>query len=302
VIYAPRDTHNAGVEDGEAPTARFRRFLGVLIPLAAVAYIFAGVYDFDARWPDGIALGDAVQDEGMIISAVGKSGIAKFISYEAGERCVRLSPRARTQIAKLDAKGDAAYDARVRLIPRFGRDICGTSPIPFSRFYDIVSVDKAAVIGCAPDRFIALGRQCSVPKTNPLPETPPAIPAVAPLPLEKPTKDGDPPPPVPYRPFAAEPPPPVIGLDGANVSMSDFYPDYALQREQQGAVRVSVTYVPNGRSISCTVLQSSGSSALDRQTCRLVGNHPMFTPPAANIDPQQREVTISQGVRWALPQ
>jgi TonB family protein len=307
VIFAPRDTHNAGVEDGEASTAKLRRFLGVLIPLIAIGYIASVAFDFDARWPNGITIGDAVNDAGLIVGVDRKTAVTTLTSYESGTRCVRFLPRAQSQMARLGAKQGAVYDVGVTLIPKIGRDLCNTSPIPFGRFYEIVSVERAAVIACAPDVFIARGRQCALPEVNPAAlELPPVITTPAP-PIETPTNDIDPPPAVPYRPFGAEPPPPVQGLDGDNVSFEDFYPPSAIRLEQEGVVRVRVTHVANRGSISCTVLESSGYSALDRQTCRLVGNHRLFTPSItnagvrSNVDIRNGEATIVQGVRWVLP-
>lgn len=307
MIFAPRDTHNAGVEDGEASTAKLRRFLGVVIPLIAIGYIALVGFDFDARWPNGIALGSVAKDSGLIAVVDGKTGSAKLTSYEKGERCVQLSPSAQAQIANIGTKMGAVYDVRVSMIARFGRNICKTSPVPFRRFYEIVSVESVAIIGCDPDTFIARGRQCELPKLNPVAEAIPPVASVPAAAIETPTNDTDPPPAVPYRPFGAEPPPRVLGLDGANVSFEDFYPPLAIRLEQEGVVRVRVTHVSNRGSVSCTVLESSGYSALDRQTCRLVGNHRLFTPSIvnagvrSNTDIRNGEVTIVQGVRWVLP-
>jgi TonB family protein len=307
VIFAPRDTHNAGVEDGEASTAKLRRFLGVLVPLIAIGYIGSVAVDFDARWPNGIAIGGVATDGGLIADFDSKSALAKFTSYEKGARCVRLSPRAQAQIKSVGTKSGTVYDVRVSLTPHFGRNICKTSPVPFGRFYEVVSVENAAVIGCAPNTFIARGRQCDLPKLNPVAETVSPVITTPEPPIETPTNDIDPPPATPYRPFGAEPPPPVQGLDGDNVSFEDFYPPSAVRLEQEGVVRVRVTHVANRGSISCTVLESSGYSALDRQTCRLVGNHRLFTPSItnagvrSNADIRNGEATIVQGVRWVLP-
>jgi TonB family protein len=307
MIFAPRDTHNAGVEDGEASTAKLRRFLGVVIPVVAVGYIALVGFDFDARWPNGIALEDVAADSGLLAGVDSKTGVTTLTSYENGERCARLSPRAQTQIASIGAKPGAVYDVRISTIARLGRSNCKTSPIPFGRFYEVVSVNNAAVIGCAPDTFIARGQTCELPKLDPVAEAATPAPPVPAGEAEKPTNEADPPPAVPYRPFGAEPPPPVVGFDGENVSFEDFYPPSAIRLEQEGVVRVSVTHVANRGSISCTVLKSSGYSALDRQTCRLVGNHRLFTPSIAkvgarnNADSGNGEVTIVQGVRWVLP-
>lgn len=307
MIFAPRDTHHAGVEDGEASTAKLRRFLGVLVPLAAIGYIGSVAFDFDARWPNGIAIGGAVNDAGLTSAVDSKTAVTKLTSYESGTRCVRFSPRAQSQLARVGGKQGAVYDVRVTIMPKIGRNICKTSPIPFGHFYEIVSVDNAAVIGCAPDDFIARGRQCTLPAIKPTTEALPPLAATPVPPIETPTNDIDPPPAAPYQPFGAEPPPRVLGLDDENVSLDDFYPPIAVRLEQEGVVQVRVRYVANKGSISCIVLRSSGYSALDRQTCRLVGNHRLFTPSITNAgvrnkaDIRNGEATIVQGVRWVLP-
>ena len=302
MIFRSKDTHNAGVEDGEAPTAQLRRFFGILSPLLALGYLALMALDFDAHWPNGIAIGVVAQDAGLIAEGDRNATAFKLSSYESGERCIIMPPALRAQLARAGGKQGMFYDVRVGMIPRLGRNLCKTSQIPFGRFYEVVSVDSAVAIGCAPDVFIARSRQCELPKVNQSVERvpPPAIVPSAP-PIELATNDVDPPPPAPYRPFAGQRPPPVLGLDGPSIDLADFYPSSAVRLEQEGVVRVRVIYIPNNGSISCTVLESSGYSALDRQTCRLVGNHRLFTPSARGED-GDGEVTITQGVRWTLPE
>jgi protein TonB len=77
------------------------------------------------------------------------------------------------------------------------------------------------------------------------------------------------------------------------------YPDSARRREEQGTVRVSYTIAADGRVTSCNVVASSGSSALDTTTCRIIRNRFRFSP-AMDSNGNPVPETKSQSVRWQL--
>src|SRR3954471_20556390 len=73
------------------------------------------------------------------------------------------------------------------------------------------------------------------------------------------------------------PPPPRLTIEPARaradlhsyVSNAD-YPDAAIRNEEQGTTRFRLLVGANGKVVDCAIPGSSGSSALDSATCRLM--------------------------------
>ena len=82
-------------------------------------------------------------------------------------------------------------------------------------------------------------------------------------------------------------------------SMND-YPASALRNEEQGTVGARVEVDPSGRVAGCTVTSSSGSSALDAATCRIMRVRVRYRPA---LDGRMRPVPGATLVRvtWQLP-
>jgi periplasmic protein TonB len=136
----------------------------------------------------------------------------------------------------------------------------------------------------------------------PPPDTPqPPPPVTTPPPMQRfenlppPPVAAPPPPPVPapYVPPAppappAPPPPPVTveparaRANLASYVSNDDYPASALRNEEQGTTGFRLTIGPDGRVTNCVVTSSSGSSALDSATCRLMRSRARFTPARDN--------------------
>jgi protein TonB len=78
------------------------------------------------------------------------------------------------------------------------------------------------------------------------------------------------------------------------------YPASAQRAEEQGTVRVRLDVGANGRVTSCTVSSSSGSSALDAATCRILRSRARFTPARdSNGNPAPDTIT-SPPITWRL--
>jgi periplasmic protein TonB len=77
------------------------------------------------------------------------------------------------------------------------------------------------------------------------------------------------------------------------------YPPAALRREEQGTVRVGFTIGTDGRVTSCNVLQSSGSSALDSTTCRIILSRFRYEPARDSFGNPVVE-TRTQPVTWRI--
>ena len=99
--------------------------------------------------------------------------------------------------------------------------------------------------------------------------------------------------------FACPGRPPSRVTSEPPLELWDYYPAAALRAEQEGPARVRVTRDGSGTPTGCTVVQSSGHPLLDRQTCRLVGTDPLFTPDAMER-PDRIGEPVEQTIRWQL--
>ena len=123
---------------------------------------------------------------------------------------------------------------------------------------------------------------------TPMPYTPPAQTYVEPAP----------PPPPPPAPKKLEPARAKANL-GSYVSDAD-YPASAQRNEEQGTTRFRLTVGADGRVTGCTVTGSSGSSALDSATCRLMKTRARFTP-ARDSNGNKTSDSVSSAIKWVLP-
>lgn len=95
--------------------------------------------------------------------------------------------------------------------------------------------------------------------------------------------------PLPATVTPPEPKAPIAAL----VSYQD-YPSSALRSGEQGIVKFRLTVGPNGRVTGCAITASSGSSALDSTSCRILKSRARFRPArdsagmpvAADVDSQ----------------
>ena len=92
--------------------------------------------------------------------------------------------------------------------------------------------------------------------------------------------------------------PPATGL-ASYISARD-YPREALRRREQGRVEFELAVSPEGRVAGCRILASSGSAALDAQTCVIMTERPRLTP-ARDAEGRPTTDTIRSAVRWVLP-
>jgi protein TonB len=79
------------------------------------------------------------------------------------------------------------------------------------------------------------------------------------------------------------------------------YPISAIRAEEQGTTRFRLQVGPDGRVTGCTVTGSSGSSALDTATCRLMKSRARFTP-ARDSDGKATSDSYASSIRWILPE
>jgi periplasmic protein TonB len=81
---------------------------------------------------------------------------------------------------------------------------------------------------------------------------------------------------------------------------TDDYPAAAIRVEAEGTTRFTLAIGANGRVTSCTVTGSSGNSALDAATCRILRARARYTPAR---DQHENPVSgqDSGSVTWRLP-
>jgi len=113
-------------------------------------------------------------------------------------------------------------------------------------------------------------------------------------------------PPAPPAPPPPPPPPPPKKVEAARakadlrslVSDAD-YPASAVRSEEEGTTGFRLEVGPNGRVTNCTVTSSSGSSALDSATCRIMKSRARFTP-AIDSNGNPTSDSVSSRITWRL--
>ena len=88
-------------------------------------------------------------------------------------------------------------------------------------------------------------------------------------------------------------------LNPNGIVTADDYPLVSLTREQEGRVTVRLRIDPTGLVTRCEIIQSSGHTALDEQTCALFRARARFEPAR---DAKGRYVadTYTQRVNWRI--
>ncbi|MBV8686017.1 MAG: energy transducer TonB [Alphaproteobacteria bacterium] len=112
----------------------------------------------------------------------------------------------------------------------------------------------------------------------------------------------EPPPPLPSPP---PPPPPHIEPARAKANLASYvsdsdYPSIAIRAEEQGTTRFRLAVGPDGKVSDCIVTGSSGSSALDQATCRIMKARARFTPARDGAGRPTGD-TVANAIRWVLP-
>jgi protein TonB len=110
---------------------------------------------------------------------------------------------------------------------------------------------------------------------------------------------------VPPAPVPAPPPPRIVPPQRARANLNSYfsaddYPAAALRGNDQGTTGFSLTIGANGRVEACTVTSSSGSSALDQATCRILRSRARYTP-ARDQSGNPTSGRDSGRVTWRLP-
>jgi protein TonB len=86
----------------------------------------------------------------------------------------------------------------------------------------------------------------------------------------------------------------------ASYVSDEDYPATAARNEESGTTRFKLAVGPDGRVKECSVTSSSGSSALDSTTCKLMRQRAKFTP-AMDSNGRPTGDTVASAIRWVLP-
>ncbi len=110
---------------------------------------------------------------------------------------------------------------------------------------------------------------------------------------------------VPKAEPAVAPPPKKVAPARAKANLASYvsdadYPSSAIRNEEAGTTRFRLVVGTDGKVTQCTVTGSSGSSALDSTTCRLMKQRAKFTP-ARDSDGRLVSDSVSNAIRWVLP-
>jgi TonB family protein len=83
--------------------------------------------------------------------------------------------------------------------------------------------------------------------------------------------------------------------------LSDYYPEGALKRGEQGTVGFRIGVEREGWVGSCEVTRSSGFKALDRETCEIIVQYAQVTP-IVSADGTPVRALQDGYISWKLPQ
>lgn len=107
-------------------------------------------------------------------------------------------------------------------------------------------------------------------------------------------------PPAATAPASAGQPARPLGDPNGWIGLED-YPAAAWDARQEGAVRVRLSVAPLGFVDGCTVLESSGSEALDTGTCQILMARAFFNP-ARDAAGQAIAGQYIRRIRWQHPE
>ena len=130
---------------------------------------------------------------------------------------------------------------------------------------------------------------------------PPRIIAVPSSPPSPPFRAIPPPPPAPPPPLPVIVDPPRAKTPLQTLISVNDYPMSALANREQGRVEFRLDVGANGRVLGCTITRSSGSSALDSTTCRILRSRARYTP-ARNSNGMPVGYPVEDAVNWRLPE
>jgi TonB family protein len=83
------------------------------------------------------------------------------------------------------------------------------------------------------------------------------------------------------------------------VFRSSDYPDVSMQGDEQGALKIAVLVDESGKVADCSVIKTSGTAALDVQSCALILERAHFSP-AVGTNGQPTKSGFVQTITWQI--
>jgi TonB family protein len=81
---------------------------------------------------------------------------------------------------------------------------------------------------------------------------------------------------------------------------TDDYPSAAIRNEEQGTAGVRFWVSEEGRVRDCKVVESSGSAALDAQTCAMISKRGRYEPARTKTGDVVESISYAR-IRWEMP-
>ena len=138
-------------------------------------------------------------------------------------------------------------------------------------------------------------------------QAPPPVRTAPSAPPPRVTTNANPRPPAPPAPPAPPPPPPPPRIEPASAQGDvrglfsvDDYPSRALRNGDTGTARAELTIGTNGRVSGCRIVQSTGSSALDDATCKVLTRRARFNPATDSTGAKVQGSYTTPAIRWEL--
>jgi periplasmic protein TonB len=147
-----------------------------------------------------------------------------------------------------------------------------------------------------------------MPKVPPPPMTPPPLVRMEapPPPIQTVTALPPPIPPVAIAPPAPPAPPRKVQSatrakgDLRSLFSADDYPASAQASGAEGTTRASLTIGPDGRVTGCSIVQSSGNTALDSATCNILRRRAKFVPARDSNGNATSDTITTPSIVWRL--
>jgi protein TonB len=118
------------------------------------------------------------------------------------------------------------------------------------------------------------------------------------------------PPILPPQVIKFDPPPPPLPLpqiqsarakgDVRSLITADDYPTSSIRNGETGSVRAQLAIGLDGRVTGCSILDSSGSAALDAATCRVLKSRARFTPARNGDGATVTDSYTTPRITWRL--
>ncbi len=146
-----------------------------------------------------------------------------------------------------------------------------------------------------------------MPKVPPPPITPPPLVRMEapPPPIQTITAPPMIPPVAPSPPAPPPPPRKVVSAQSAKGDLrtlfsTDDYPASAQSAGAEGTAQAQITIGTDGRVVGCSIIRSSGNSALDSATCNIIRRRAKFTPARDSEGNATTDTITTPPIVWRL--